>query len=132
MFHDRVAFGGTLMAVGTLYLWLAADPLRAGEQWAWRAFAASGTAGFLSFLAYLGYGYLDSWHGAATLALLPIFIAGMYRAWRCLPKPKGPAALLNPGTRFDPGRVCLLLAALGIVGASLTITTIGMTTVFVP
>lgn len=28
MFHDRVAFGGTLLAVGTLYLWLAALPLR--------------------------------------------------------------------------------------------------------
>ena len=28
MFHDRVAFGGTLIAVAILYLWLAAVPLR--------------------------------------------------------------------------------------------------------
>jgi len=35
MFHDRVAFGGTLIAVGVLYLWLAAFPLRQGAAWAW-------------------------------------------------------------------------------------------------
>jgi hypothetical protein len=34
--------------------WLAADPLWAGARWAWQAFAISGGAGFLSFLAYLG------------------------------------------------------------------------------
>src|SRR5262252_1518478 len=28
MFHDRVAFGGTLIAVAILYLWLALFPLR--------------------------------------------------------------------------------------------------------
>ena len=37
MFHDRVAFGGTLLAIATLYLWLAAFPLRQGAAWAWLA-----------------------------------------------------------------------------------------------
>ena len=69
MMHDRVSFGGVLLAIGVMYLWLAEFPLRRGEAWAWWALAVSGTAGFLSFLAYLGYGYLDTWHGAATLAL---------------------------------------------------------------
>lgn len=132
MFHDRVSFGGVLIAIGAIYMWLAEFPIRHGSAWAWWTLAASGSIGFTSFLAYLGYGYLDSWHGAATLILLPIFVAGMQRAWRSLPPPKGPAALLNPGVRFDPGRVCLLLAALGIVGAGITITMIGITTVFVP
>src|SRR5688572_23404493 len=77
MFHDRVAFGGTLLAIATLYLWLAAFPLRQGAAWAWWAFLASGLLGFGSFLSYLGYGYLDSWHGAATMALLPIFAMGL-------------------------------------------------------
>src|SRR5207249_1873144 len=72
MFHDRVAFGGSLIAVAILYMWLAAFPLRSGAQWAWRAYALSGILGFGSFLAYLGYGYLDTWHGCATLALLPV------------------------------------------------------------
>lgn len=42
MFHDRVAFGGSLIAVAILYLWLAAVPLREGARWAWRAFAMTG------------------------------------------------------------------------------------------
>ncbi len=71
MFHDRVAFGGALIAVGTLYLWLIAFPLTQGEAWAWWTLALSGIAGFTSFLTYLGYGYLDSWHGAATVVLSP-------------------------------------------------------------
>src|SRR5688500_13355189 len=77
MFHDRVAYGGALIAVAVLYLWLTAFPLRHGFTWAWWALALSGLLGFASFLSYLGYGYLDSWHGAATLALLPIYVVGM-------------------------------------------------------
>lgn len=72
MFHDRVAFGGSLIAIGFLYLWLAEFPLGRSEAWAWWTLLVSGTIGFGSFLAYLGYGYLDGWHGAGTLALLPL------------------------------------------------------------
>ena len=35
MFHDRVSFGGALIAIAVLYLWLAAFPLKAGDAWAW-------------------------------------------------------------------------------------------------
>ena len=35
MMHDRAAFGGVLAAVGLLYLWLSAFPIRNGEPWAW-------------------------------------------------------------------------------------------------
>ena len=34
MFHDRVSFGGVLISIGTLYLWLAEFPLREGQAWA--------------------------------------------------------------------------------------------------
>src|SRR4051812_16565096 len=67
MIHDRVSFGGVLVAIGTLYLWLSAFPLRRGEAWAWWILALSGLTGFGSFLLYFGYGYLDTWHGVATL-----------------------------------------------------------------
>jgi hypothetical protein len=80
MFRDRVSFGGTLIAIGTLYLWLVEFPLRRGQAWAWWAFATSGVVGFLTFLAYLGYGYLDTWHGVATLFLLPVFGVGLLRS----------------------------------------------------
>src|SRR5262245_35080414 len=59
MFHDRTAFGGAVIAIGILYMWLAVFPLGHGEAWAWWLFVLSGTTGFASFLAYLGYGYLD-------------------------------------------------------------------------
>src|SRR5262249_7801381 len=81
MLHDRVSFGGAIFAVGVLYLWLAEFPLKHREAWAWWVFALSGLLGFGSFLAYLGYGYLDAWHGVATLALLPCFLLGLARAY---------------------------------------------------
>src|SRR5258708_19606573 len=79
MVHDRVSFGGVLIAIGVMYLWLAEFPLRRRESWAWWALVISGGAGFLSFLAYLGHGYLATLPGAATLGMLPLFVAGLVR-----------------------------------------------------
>src|SRR3954466_8266432 len=41
LMHDRVSFGGAILGVGALYLWLAEFPLRARQAWAWWALAAS-------------------------------------------------------------------------------------------
>ena len=145
MFHDRVSFGGSLVALAALYLWLAEFPLRARERWSWWALLGSGVLGFGSFLTYLGYGYLDTWHGAATLLLLPCFAGGVWKL-RSIVKPQADSsldarvhsALLQPAswarwrTLAGMGRVCLLLSALGTIGAGLTIQIIGMTSVFVP
>ena len=130
MIHDRISFGGVLVAIGVLYLWLAMVPLRLKESWAWWALALSGGAGFLSFLAYLGYGYLDTWHGVATLVLLPIFVAGLIgtRGLRRERVEPAPLDLSGPGM----GRGLLLVASVGITAAGLTIMTVGMTSVFVP
>ena len=138
MFHDRVAFGGALIAIGVLYLWLAEFPLRRGEAWAWWAFAISGVFGFGSFLAYLGYGYLDTWHGAATLLILPCFLVGLAKSRAQLQAPRGIASLLRPGrsikwlSPFGIGRSLLLAVAGGMIAGGLTVMTFGMTRVFVP
>jgi hypothetical protein len=137
MFHDRVAFGGTLIAIGIAYWWLAEFALRCGAAWGWWTLALSGGCGFLSFLAYLGYGYLDTWHGVATLLLLPIYCGGMWRArrrvngplnvgssWTTTYRPKTPAEAI--------GRKLLFLCGLGLIGAGATILVVGMTFVFVP
>jgi hypothetical protein len=138
MFHDRVAFGGTLIAVGSLYLWLTEFPLRHRQPWAWWLLLLSGGVGFGSFLTYLGYGYLDTWHGAATLPLLVCFALGLHRSFATLTRPAGIRTLLKPATRVpwtSPhglGRACLLLTSAALIAAGLTIMTVGMTTVFVP
>ena len=138
MIHDRVSFGGAILGVGVLYLWLAEFPLRAGEAWAWWALLVSGAMGFASFLAYLGYGYLDSWHGVATLVLLPMFGVGMVRSLRLLPPEKSAKNLCRPGwngewrTRYGAGRALLLMTSLCLVLGGSIIMTVGMTSVFVP
>jgi MFS family permease len=138
MFHDRVSFGGALIAVGALYMWLAEFPLRRGKAWAWWLFVVTGIIGFGSFLAYLSYGYLDTWHGVATFLLLPFFLIGLLRSYIELPKPAPIRALLRPSVSFSLkssfglGRACLLATALGMILGGLTIMTIGMTSVFVP
>lgn len=138
MFHDRVSFGGAIIAIGFLYLWLAEFPLRRGEAWAWWLFAISGIIGFGSFLAYLGYGYLDTWHGVATLFLLPCYIMGLIRSFGLLQGGRGAGSLVKSGVQvpwrsgFGVGRALLLFTALGMMAAGLTILVVGMTTVFVP
>jgi hypothetical protein len=136
MFHDRVAFGGTLVAVGILYLWLVAVPLADGEPWAWWLLAASAALGFASFLSWLGFGYLDTWHAVATGALLPLFSIGLWRT-RAAGR-GGPLTLLAAGRRPDLrdgdglGRALLLLTGFGMLVAGSTILTIGTFVVFVP
>jgi hypothetical protein len=138
MFHDRVSFGGVLIAVGTLYLWLAEFPLRHRQGWAWWVFLASGVLGFGSFLAYLGYGYLDTWHGIATLGLLPFFVLGLVRMFFLLRPPVTAACLLRSpmkvswASSFGLGRACLLATAVGLIAGGATILIVGMTCVFVP
>jgi hypothetical protein len=138
MIHDRVAFGGSLMAIGSLYVWLALFPLAQGRTWAWHALAVSGTIGFGSFLTYLGYGYLDTWHGIGTLLLLPIFVTGMVRSRRLRSPPIRISALLHPepwGPPLSTGsaaRALMLVAAGGMAMGGLIVMLIGVTAVFVP
>jgi hypothetical protein len=131
MAHDRTAFGGALIALGVMYRWMASVPLKRGERWAWWGLAASGLAGFASFLTYLGYGYLDVWHGRATLALLPVFAGGLALSF---PRRLAGAARerIPLASRLGLGRALLAFTGLGMVLAGATITAIGVTRVFVP
>ncbi len=138
MFHDRVAFGGALVAIGSLYMWMAEFPLRHREAWAWWLFIVSGVSGFGSFLAYLGYGYLDTWHGIATLLLVPFFFIGLVRSRSFLDKPSGISSLFKSGGRarwssaYGVGRSLLLATAAGMIAGGFTVMVFGMTRVFVP
>jgi hypothetical protein len=139
MVHDRVSFGGALIAVGIVYLWLIAAPMSRGEQWSWEILAVSSGVGFASFLTYLGYGYLDTWHGAATTILAPLYLAGLIITRKRIPwiASEGqwisrPKWLTTRRDRQCLVRSSLLFVALGMAGGGLTIATVGMTCVFVP
>lgn len=137
MVHDRSSFGGVMCGVGVLYVWLVVFPLGRGEQWAWWALWISGAVGFAGFLTYLGYGYLDTWHGAGALLMLPVFVTGMVRARRLLAGTVDPRSILRPGaplafsSRFALGRVLLLGAGATAIGG-LSIMWVGITDTFVP
>jgi hypothetical protein len=138
MIHDRAAFGGALFAVGVMYTYLVLFPLRQGQAWAWWLLAISGSAGFLSFLTYLGYGYLDTWHGLGTALLLPVFVVGLLRSRRLVGQLANPMVLLSAhdlrglSARRRAGRACLLLGAVGTALGGLTILRVGVTDTFVP
>jgi hypothetical protein len=135
MIHDRISFGGALIAIGILYLWLTLSPLKNGEEWAWWTLLGSGVIGFASFFAYLGYGYLDVWHGIATLLLLPAFALGLIGTYPMLSTRHGPRCLILPNrvaTVRPLGRCLLLAAATGIFLGGLVIAAVGTTVVFVP
>ena len=134
MIHDRIAFGGALVAVGLCYFWLMEFPLRDGHAWAWWLLLVSGTIGFATFLAYLAYGYLDLWHAVATLILVPCFLVGLLRSRLRLLRWQKISCLLEPaaGLPWSAGRLCLLATAVGMIVGGITILSVGMTCVFVP
>lgn len=140
MIHDRVAFAGALIAVGVLYLWLAEFPLRQRQAWAWWAYLISSVAGFLSFLTFLGFNYFDTWHGMATLLLLPCYLLGMAQSYRTIrPVALGTVFKQIPHsahwtvrTRAGIGQLCLLLTGVGMLSAGAVIMIGGMTRIFVP
>src|SRR5215470_1212582 len=116
MFHDRVAFGGVLVAIAILYFWLSTVPLGEGAAWAWWTITISGAMGFLSFLSYLGYGYLDTWHGVGSAFLVPIFAAGLVRSRSLLRHDATHNLLFRlPGGRHRFGHFALLLTGVGMV-----------------
>lgn len=134
MVHDRVSFGGALIALAILYFWLIHFPLKEGLRWAWWTLLISNIAGLLSFLTYLGFGYLDSWHAAATGLIIPCFAIGLAKTYPSL-IPQQSHLKRRPlewRTRTGFGWLLILATAVTMVGAGLTISIVGMTVVFVP
>lgn len=135
MIHDRASFGAVLISLATLYTWLALFPMKDGEGWAWWALVMTCLTGFGSFLCYLGYGYLDTWHGWATLLLLPVAVFGIWLTRRLVVNPLDLSSGWQPGQwsrRMLVGRAFWMGSVLGLIGAGAAIMFVGMTEVFVP
>ncbi|MCH2046841.1 MAG: hypothetical protein MK212_22185, partial [Saprospiraceae bacterium] len=132
MFHDRVAYGGSIISVGILYMWLAFYPLREGHKWAWQLLLLSGVLGFGSFMSYLGKGYLDTWYGLAAMLLLPIYILGLVRSFSHCKKDTINNTLFRFSLKGDVGKSMISIISISILLAGLVILFLGSTVVFVP
>jgi hypothetical protein len=129
MVHDRISWGGSLFAVGVLYIWLIAFPLASMQRWAWATITFTGLVGFASFLSHLPTGYLDSWHGLGTLLLIPVFFIGVVRTGSEVRRvPNRP----DPPVRVRWGRRLVVATGAGLAASGLIIMIIGMTVTFVP
>jgi hypothetical protein len=136
MVHDRAAWGGTMLGCAVLWAWLVVFPLSAKEPWAWWTLAVSGTVGFASFLGYLAYGYLDTWHGFGILLMLVPFVVGMARVAATLPALSLRDVLqhrpdVSGDLRRDAGWALLFGGALATAVGGLTILWVGLTRTFV-
>lgn len=131
MLHDRAAWGGALVAIGVMYTWLTLFPLSRGERWAWIVLVVSAGLGALTFLAYLGYGYLDTWHGVGTSLLLPVLAYGLVKSRALVSRNEW---VVPPFTAHTAsiGRIVLLMGAAGTALAGAVILKIGVTDIFVP
>lgn len=129
MVHDRVSWGGSLFAVGAMYLWLIAFPLRQGHQWAWRTLAATGVLGFASFASHLPTGYLDTWHGLGTLLLVPVFAVGLHRTRRLVEPDQ--TLLTERWASISWGRRIVTATGVGLALSALVILSIGVSVTFV-
>lgn len=138
--HDRITLSGTMVAIGVLYLGLAAWPMRAGERWARSAVRASALVGFASFFLFLGFGYFDPLHALVTVLLLPFFLLGLFGR-PAVPMPaaaSGPRRSATPAGRPAPpwsgriGQLLWLAVAFGLLAGGVALAAIGVTVVFVP
>ncbi|WP_254777185.1 hypothetical protein [Paenibacillus sp. yr247] len=132
MSHDRITLAGTMISIGVCYYQLARHGLRFGLHWARTALLTSCAVGFSSFFLYLGYGYFDPLHAAAAAVLLPLLLLTL-RGLKDYPSRK-PPGLLNDlvWRRAQWGQCCFVLLGFGLAAGGLTISFVGITTVFVP
>jgi dihydroorotate dehydrogenase len=139
MAHGRACYGGVLVGVGIMFCWLTVGHLGRHEPWAWWTLLSSGLVVFGSFLSFLAYDYLDTWHGALTLAISIVWLAGLVLARPHLRGVGGfRAAFREPGARawlWSPGgrgRIMIGMFAAGLSLAGVSILAIAGSDVFVP
>jgi dihydroorotate dehydrogenase len=133
MAHDRVTLAGTMLAVGIQYVFLAWNGIRRGLHWAKLSVVVSALAGFLSFFLFLGFGYFDSLHAFVTAVLFQFLLL----AFQGQLAPAEPLALPNLVSDWrwrlaNWGQMLLIAEGIAVVTAGVTISAVGITTVFVP
>ncbi|OBI42718.1 hypothetical protein A5707_05970 [Mycobacterium kyorinense] len=130
--HDRLTMAGNMIGIGVLYLGLAWGGLRQGYRWARNAFLISGLITFLTLFYFLVTGFVEPMHTLVVVALFPMFVLAV---WHPPADAHWPPIVDGPEMqrrRALWGQLIMIGVGAGLTVAGIVISTVGLTTVFVP
>lgn len=130
--HDRITMAGNMIGIGVLYLGLAWGGMRVGRRWARNALLISGLVTFLTYFYFLGTGFVEPLHTLVVIVLFPMFLLAV---WRRLPPPSWRVPIEGAESerrRALWGQLLMIGVGGGLSVAGLVISTVGLTSVFVP
>jgi len=130
--HDRITLAGTMVAIGILYGGLSWSGIRRGRVWARDALLASGLVGFPTLFYVFAYRYVEPVHVALAVVLFPLFLIAVWRRPVPAPPEPEPAGAGAEWQRALAGQLLMVTAGAGLVLGGLTISLVGLTTIFVP
>ncbi|RJR12512.1 dihydroorotate dehydrogenase [Candidatus Parcubacteria bacterium] len=133
MAHDRLTLAGTMISGGIVYMQLARYGVRQGLLWAKQAIDVAAIIGFLGIFSFIGYGYFDWLHLLFWLILLPVYLYGFFKT-RGIKGTPASSNLKNDSIwkKGVYGQLALVLLGFSFVLGGITISYIGITSVFVP
>lgn len=129
--HDRITLAGTMLAIGVLYVGLAAGGMWRGWPWAREAYLVSGVVGFPTLFYFLATRFVEPLHLAVTLILFPMFLAAVWRPpseaqWRVVAERP-----LSERRRALVGQLLLVITGVGLFVGGAVVSVVGLTHVFV-
>ncbi|MFF4618328.1 hypothetical protein [Nonomuraea jabiensis] len=130
--HDRITLAGTMVAIGVLYIGLAAGGMRRGWPWAREAYLVSGAIGFAAAPYLFTHGYVEPLHTALAVVLLPMFLAAARRPRerpRWVSRPDGPEPERR---RALTGQLLMVVTGIGLFVGGVAVSAVGLGGVFVP
>jgi hypothetical protein len=130
--HDRITLSGTMVTIGVLYSSLSFWGIREGRAWARDALLVSGLVGFPTLFYFFAYRYVEPVHVALAVILFPLFVMATWRRSR-----GGAPMLADDGPPHERqrallGQLLMVAAGAGLVVGGLTISAVGVISVFVP
>jgi hypothetical protein len=130
--HDRLTMAGNMIGVGSLYIGLAWGGIRRGHVWARNALLISGTFTFLTVFYFLLTGFIEPLHTVMVVVVFPMLLLAVWRKpstphWQTLPE--GPESERRAALW---GQLLMIGLGGGLFVAGATISTVGLTAVFVP
>ncbi len=131
MAHDRVSLAGTMLSIGILYASMAWFGVRRGLHWAQVTVILSAIVGFFTFFFFLAFGYFDPFHAFVTAILTQFTLLCLVTQPSPAQPPVGEWHETAAWRRGQWGQLLFIMIGAALIGAGLTISFIGCTTVFV-